>query len=81
MQRTGSHLVVANAVEDGLVFETLPEPVEHVWVLISGRDVSAEEHLLRLTCLSQQLRHVPAETLDQAKTLDGVLAVLNADPS
>lgn len=77
--RVSADGLVLGTSDEGITFDSVSEPVHRVWVLLSGGAVSADEHLQRLTYLTQKLRVVPDEVILAARSLDDVAAILDSD--
>src|SRR5699024_4808909 len=75
--RPRSSIVVASAASDPILFENLPEPVRHIWVLLTGSDVSQADHDTLFSTMSQRLRQVDPNDLREVHTTDDVMRILD----
>lgn len=75
--RPHSSIVVASAQNDSILFENLPEPVQHIWVLLTGRDVSEADHDTLFSTMSQRLRQVDPSALKEVHTTNDVMRILD----
>lgn len=75
--RARSSIVVASAENDPILFDNLPEPVRHIWVLLTGRDVNESDHDTLFSSVSQRLRQVDPNDLKEVHTTDDVMRVLD----
>lgn len=72
-----SSIVVASAENDSILFENLAEPVRHIWVLITGRDIDEADHDRLFSTMSQRLRQVDPSALREVHTTDDVMEILD----
>lgn len=72
-----SAIVVASAENDAVLFENLAEPVRHIWVLLTGRDVEEADHDRLFSTMSQRLRQVDPADLRKVHTTDDIMQILD----
>lgn len=61
--------------ENGVTFPTVGEPVHHVWMFISGNDITESEHDQISSHITQNLRNQNIETIARAKTRTDVFRI------
>lgn len=74
-----SSLIIGNTEEggDGTIFKTLDEPVNQVWMLVTGQDVTPEQHEELTARISQALRNATPEQLRAITSRDALYQFLD----